>query len=278
MAIDGTILISDKRGRLKPCLRCGYSLRHIAGARNCPECGLAVRVSLSDNRGLSWSNPRWQRFLARAFGLLALGMFCTILNSAGFWIEYASEENYVQLGQRSLVILYQCSRVTRELAPILCGCALCLLSKGEGRYPDTSLGARRIVVGAGTCILFFGLLRASVNHGLWRLLPRWLLYTFYWIESGPWISVIIAILTCAVALDIGKRGVSRRLLRIAQAPLYTSAIAFIVWLLSLDRVFWPLRSIVGEWLFPLSMIVMSVLASLVLLRNAREAESNWTTD
>src|SRR3954452_7924532 len=60
MAARSVILVSDKQARLKSCLRCGYSLRHLAGARNCPECGLAVRISLSGNSGLEWSSPGWQ--------------------------------------------------------------------------------------------------------------------------------------------------------------------------------------------------------------------------
>src|SRR5438105_4559399 len=98
MAIGGTILISDKLARLKPCLRCGYSLLHISGAKNCPECGLAIRISLSDNRSLEWSNPRWQRFLAFAFGVLALGLFCKALSSAGNWVIYGAEEGYYGVG------------------------------------------------------------------------------------------------------------------------------------------------------------------------------------
>src|SRR4051812_12950384 len=63
MAVGGVILVSDKQARLKPCLRCGYSLRYAAGIKNCPECGLAVRITLAGHSGLEWTNPRWQRFL-----------------------------------------------------------------------------------------------------------------------------------------------------------------------------------------------------------------------
>src|SRR3954451_3565540 len=94
MAARSVILVSDKQARLKPCLRCGYSLRHIAGAKNCPECGLAVRVSLSGNSGLEWSNPRWQRFRALAFAILALGLLCRVLNVVGGWAIYWAEDNY----------------------------------------------------------------------------------------------------------------------------------------------------------------------------------------
>ncbi len=84
----GVILVSDKIARLKPCLRCGYSLLRIAGAKNCPECGLAVRISLAGNSGLEWSNPRWQRAVALAMGVLALGLACRALDFALGWVLY----------------------------------------------------------------------------------------------------------------------------------------------------------------------------------------------
>src|SRR4051812_11718567 len=63
----------DRRARLKPCLRCGYSLIHNIDARNCPECGLAVRISLGGDDSLSMSDPAWIRWqqLAAASLLLA---------------------------------------------------------------------------------------------------------------------------------------------------------------------------------------------------------------
>ena len=72
----------DQRARLKPCLRCGYSLRNNIDARNCPECGLAVRISLANDDSLHMSNPAWLRRLALgaaaflvAHILLLAGMF-----------------------------------------------------------------------------------------------------------------------------------------------------------------------------------------------------------
>jgi hypothetical protein len=278
VATEGTIIVSDKRGRLKPCLRCGYSLIRIAGARNCPECGLAVRVSLSNDKSLSWSNPRWQRSLAVAFGLLAFGFFCTIISSVGSWFAYGADESYYTLDNAVIQALYQFSRLIGELSPIICGMALCLLAKGERRYPDTSVGARRITLGAGIFVLVVGLLKASLRHGLWRFLPPWGSEIFYRTVYGPWIPLIITILTCSYSKSLAKRGQAPLLSKVSQAPIYVSAAGFWVWLLSLDRFFWPLRSIVWDWLFPLSMIAMLMLTVRVLLSNAREAELNWTTD
>src|SRR5215471_416587 len=101
----GVILISDKQARLKPCLRCGYSLLRIAGAKNCPECGLAVRISLAGNSGLEWSNPRWQRVVALGFGVLALGMACRVLGFASEWIFYGYFKNYYRLNNQIFRLL-----------------------------------------------------------------------------------------------------------------------------------------------------------------------------
>ena len=51
----------ERRARLKPCLRCGYSLRHNNESRNCPECGLAVRISRGGDDTLEMSDPAWLR-------------------------------------------------------------------------------------------------------------------------------------------------------------------------------------------------------------------------
>src|SRR5258706_15986243 len=81
---------SDPKAREKPCLRCGYSLRKIMDARNCPECGLSVWVSLNQNDSLDWSRPEWLRGIslaalvmaaAQGLGLLMAG----VLAGAPFW-------------------------------------------------------------------------------------------------------------------------------------------------------------------------------------------------
>jgi hypothetical protein len=56
--------------RDKPCWRCGYSLRKLPlESRNCPECGLAVRISLSGDPSLHIADQRW--LLRLALGAVA---------------------------------------------------------------------------------------------------------------------------------------------------------------------------------------------------------------
>ena len=272
----GVILVSDKKARLKPCLRCGYSLLRIAGAKNCPECGLAVRVSLGGNSALEWSNPRWQRIIALGFAILALGMVCRLVSLASYFAFVLEDYDYVQLGKITLRSIGWISRYAGEAEAIVCGLALCLLAKGERRYPDRSRAARGMALGAGLLLIAFGLLRVLLRHELiwsvfaWRLLWRAL--------DGPWVPVVISVLVCAYALDISKRGRSQFLRRVSQAPLWPAAVGVFVWLLNLDRPAWHVSSIIQNAAFPLTMIVVLVVAVRVLLSGAREAELNWVTD
>jgi hypothetical protein len=159
----GVILVSDKKARLKPCLRCGYSLLRIAGAKNCPECGLAVWVSLGGTSALEWSNPRWQRIIALASCVLILGLVCRLPIFASYWVIVWEASHYLQ---RSEITLRFCSWIhiyAFEANPIICGLALCLLAKGEGRYPDRSRAARGITLGAGLLLIGLGLLNYSTT-------------------------------------------------------------------------------------------------------------------
>jgi hypothetical protein len=274
--VGGRILVSDKRGRLKPCRRCGYSLAHIAGARNCPECGLAVRISLSSNSGLEWSSPRWQRFMAVAFGVLALGLLCRTAGSAGHWlIRLLLRGNYSF--SRAFEVGWRLSFYGEQAAPVICAIALCMMARGERRYPDQSRGARLLVLWVGVAVLSLGLFRVAV----WNLrtpFPGWVVSCVQFTLSGPLFPSVIAILACTYAASLAKRGHSRLLSKLSQLPLYPAAAAVVFWLMRIDQLFWPLRSIVCDWLFPLSMAAMLGISVRVLLGGAREAEQNWISD
>ena len=276
MGTGGVILVSDKQARLKPCLRCGYSLVHIPGARNCPECGLALRISLAGNSGLEWSNPGWQRFMALGFGVLVLGLLCRVLSLAAHWIIRWGVERYYQLGPVTLRFLVWIDRYADEAAPILSGLALCLLAKGERRHPDRSRPVRRITLGAGILLIALGLLNDLGRFG--GHVPFGIAIFIWDSLHGPWIPLVLGILTCTYVLELGRRGGSGLLRRVSQVPLWPAAAGFVVWLLHFNRLFPPLPSLLSDAAFPLSMIVMLVMAIRVLLLGAREADLNWVTD
>lgn len=276
--MKGVIVVSDKLARLKPCLRCGYSLRHIAGARNCPECGLAARISLSGNSGLEWTNPRWQRFLARAFGILALGMICRLLSFAADWILYGADEEYFSLGHVPFRLFVCFSEYASAADPILCGVSLCLLAKGERRYPDDSRPVRAIALAAGILFIAIGLINAVEIHGIWWFNSFFVRRIFWQATYGPWAPLVLSIFACTYALHFGKRGHSKRLRQLSQLPLWPAVIGVIVWLLNLERVWWPLRSVVADAAFPLSMLVVLAVMIRLLVLGAREVELNWVTE
>lgn len=278
MGTRGAILVSNKQARLKPCLRCGYSLLHIAGARNCPECGLAVRVSLSGNLGLEWSNPRWQRFVALGFSVLACGMVCRGLSFAVGWVVYWAYEEDYQWGDGILRFLERIDSYSGEADLLVCGLALCILAKGERRYPDRSRALRAINLGAGMLLFVLGLLNVLMRHALWWLLPSRSRYLIWHVLNVPWIPLVITVSVCAYALHLGKRSGSRLLRRLSQVPVWPTAAGLVVWLLKIDQLFSPLPSLILDAAFPLAMIVTIVAAIRVLVSGAREADQNWVTD
>jgi hypothetical protein len=273
------MLVSDPQARQKPCLRCGYSLRHIVGARNCPECGLAVRISLSGNSGLEWSNPVWQRFLAVGFGVLAVGMLCKAVSACAWWLVRGAMDEIYQMGYATFMALHSISSYASDASPIVCGVGLCLLAKGERRYPDKSRSMRAIVLGAGIVLTVLGLIDASIHHGFWRSrLTSYVWYVCYYSLHRPWLAPVLSILTCTYAFDLARRSGSRLLRRLSQAPLWPAAAGVVVWVMNLDRLWWPLDLLLADVVFPVCMMLMLVVTIRVLLAGAREAEANWVTD
>ena len=273
----GVILVSDKKARQKPCLRCGYSLLRIAGAKNCPECGLAVRVSLAGNSALEWSNPRWQRVIALGFAVLALGMGCKLVNAGLYWVEYWYDEDYLQLREATYAAVQWVGRYCGEASLILCGVGLCLLVKGEGRHPDRTRVLHGVSLGAGIGVIALGVANVLMGHGyLWS---RWSIYVVWQLGmAGPWVPIVVSILVCLFGLEIGKRGRSRLLRQLCQAPLWPAGVGLVVWVLDLNRVWWPFSSVVLNVAFPLAMIGALGVMVKVLRVGAREAEVNWVTD
>jgi hypothetical protein len=275
--VVGKILVSEKRARLKPCRRCGYSLAHIAGARNCPECGLAVRISLSSNSGLEWSSPVWQRFMAVAFGVLGLGLLCRTVGSAAYCLFRLMIQKRSQFGGSFEVVWWLFANAAQASA-IICGIALCLMARGERRYPDASRGVRLILFWTGVAVFSLGLLGVEAWNRWLPSTPTWVSTCAEFMLTRPLIPPVIAVLVCSCAADLGKRGQSRLLSKLSQVPLYPAAAGVVFWLMRVDQFFWPLRSIVCDWLFPLSMTAMLGVTARVLLRGAREADENWISD
>src|SRR5580765_57080 len=123
---------SDPRAREKPCLRCGYSLRKILDARNCPECGLSVWVSLNQNDSLDWSRPEWLRQIALGAFIMAaaqvLGIFMAVL--------IVAQEIFGWFVTAWVVAVYLLALNT----------GMILLSIPERRYPDKWKGYRWFVL------------------------------------------------------------------------------------------------------------------------------------
>src|SRR5688572_30606498 len=80
-------VITDRKAREKPCLRCGYSLRHLADARHCPECGLSVWLSLNDDDALDRSNPQWLMRMSLGALILALAQMLGLILWIVFWFS-----------------------------------------------------------------------------------------------------------------------------------------------------------------------------------------------
>ena len=59
-------------GENVPCRRCGYNLRSLSLARNCPECSLPIELSMKGDL-LQAANPDWLRWLIVGAWIIFVG-------------------------------------------------------------------------------------------------------------------------------------------------------------------------------------------------------------
>ena len=270
------MLQPDERARLKPCLHCGYSLRHNIDARNCPECGLAVRVSLRDGDALDWSNPAWLRSTARATGLIVvahLGLLAALLlvQAAYFAVVVSRRDLFRAI-----------SFVTPISGLLLAGGAL-LLASPEGRHPDR-LAAQRFFLRLGGALL--------AGLAAWELSQA-----AGWVR-GPWLpgwmhatATVIALLAVWGYLhELARRLPSRRCMSFIWALSVMLLLAeLMLWFSVSPRSLLVLMRVV-PWRYPgwpwtVTALVYMPLATGLLLycwrqfrSAAREADRNWVTD
>jgi hypothetical protein len=200
-----------------------------------------------------------------------------MLSSAAQWVTYGADEDYYALGDGVLDVLQWISTTAGHAYLIVCGLGLCVLGRNERRYPDRSREVRVIVRTAGILVISLGLFQTFRTPASWVALPAWARYTVSRLLC-PWIPVIIGLMASTYALGLAKRGGSRRLTKMSQLPAWPIGVGLNLWLFGFDRMIWPLRSLVWEWLLPLAVVAVLVPTILLLWRGAREAQANWCTD
>ncbi len=289
-----TIIKSDPRGREKPCLRCGYSLRKITDANHCPECGLSVWLSLNQNDTLDMSNPEWLRRMALGLWILAVASVLAVVAFAPASLQMFRTMEYRQRLHQAIreaeqsgdddantawVTAYQSIprpqtdyRVVRM--SLLVGAAalvayqagLVLLTSNENRYPDRLAGLRigaRVIAGfAGLAVIlmFFQMLRPTPLG-----FPEWLTRL---------VAVAGGMLTWGSLRQMARRLPHKTLTRVSawmtMAPLISLAYSFI-------------RN--SDWLpdvIPLLYLPVSAALFIwfaILLRQAAHAsDRNWAAE
>ena len=225
-----TIIKSDPRARLKPCLRCGYSLRNVPDARLCPECGLPIWLTRGGNDDLEMSNPQWLGrltvaavVLGAAHVILTLGVL--VLHG---WVLATDEERYMTLDPGSIAPFVGGPYLA------LCGVGLILLGGAEGRIPERAPRLRRAALVAGAIAL---------AAGVWFAVP-------YYRFNTP--MILILLVTCAQALfgwaylqQLARRIPSQRIAFFAQYLWIGVAVLFAS--LVLRGVGWALWMLYEPW-------------------------------
>lgn len=289
-----TIIKADRRAREKPCIRCGYSLRKVTDSPRCPECGLAVWLSLNNNDTLDNSNPEWLRRSALACWLLAAACFVACAASLSQAKYNFDTMRYLQ--QRNLLLrqfkndgsgmqpYYVFLRTTPRPTPNLpllraarlvalgafaaTFAGLFLLTTREGRYPDKLVTYRlfaRVLCAAAVLAAYFAV--RDIFNGR------------YYVLSGPLtlgkLTEMLALtLACSYLRELARRAPSPRLSRLAgylaAVPLASIFYSFI------RNSDWP-PDVIPLLLLPATATLLIAFARL-LTRDARQADQNWSTD
>lgn len=270
-------ITSDPRARLKPCLRCGYSLRSIPDARNCPECGLAIWLSLSNLDDLEMSNPAWTRRLAAACLVLAAAHVIVAIVMLLLHLSAIPQLSYTWriLSRKSV---YNFLPIISAAYMILIGLGLLMLGAPEGRYPERA-AARRFTIAAGYLALTMAL---------------WLgLTAFRSRLSSPITLAFIAAHVAGAATwiylaQLARRIPNRRLTRLTRIMLAALAIS-LAWRFFNGEIslYFAVFAPWSRWareVLPLSIILLlyPITAALLLLytartfaRAAKAADRNW---
>jgi hypothetical protein len=269
------MLKSDPRARLKPCLRCGYSLKHITDSRNCPECGLAIWISLSGNDDLEMSRPEWLRRLSVAAWLLVAANL-TLFG----WLVVGSTFGQLLPVARSPVLGYPAfTAIYMAVHFAMGGAGLVLLAADERRYPERTRALRRGVIVAAC---------ASFAFAAWEV--AWLSRQFV---RPPNVLVLAALFGQAAAAwgylaAIARRIPSRRAVQWSRTLLIVVLVAMAASVLR--GTYWLMLVLFSPWSRPmfawtLFLLIYPLVAAGTLVYFARTfaqsavaAEKTWKTE
>jgi hypothetical protein len=267
------MLKSDPRAREKPCLRCGYSLRHIADARHCPECGLSVWLSLSGNDDLEMSNPAWVSRLTLAAAAMALAH--GILFGEAAWLLLLPFHRIAP----GWGMWYGLPLMLASLL-IVSGTGLLIFAIAEGRYPERARGFRTAakVVG-GLSLGIAGLLVFLRARGIYPI------ESLYWVFMFAHAPGIVA---WAYVRHVAQRIPSRRIRQIARV-LVIALILSMVWTFTRGS-FLPYMIVLMPWgkslfawsafllVYPMVGAAASIFLARVLYKASKVAQKNWTSE
>jgi hypothetical protein len=226
----GKMLVSSERARSKPCLRCGYSLRHVMDRAHCSECGLPIWISLNGNDSLGLSNPDW--LFTTAFAAAGLGL------AAGGWTVLQAARLVGCVGYGHLWT----PRPYRIDDGIVCGALWCvfitsglLLIRHEGRWPERGRSER--IFGIAGIVAF-----AVASPTLWFNFSR-LSYRYDWIYQlvSPLLFSLVAMATLLFIGNRLSRGRSRLAERISGWSCVSSLVNLLTAALWVPAVFYHLN-------------------------------------